>query len=103
MRAVRDWPFAWKLRGAMFALVLLAAVGVAGMLLYARRNQALTRELSGREMAGLALVLNVDRDAYQMLVGVLPQGDLEIHVPASGRGPVGPCLGALPICRTANT
>jgi methyl-accepting chemotaxis protein len=68
--AVRDWPFAWKLRGAMFALVLVAAVGVAGMLLYARRNQSLTRELSGREMAGLALVLNVDRDAYQMLVAL---------------------------------
>jgi methyl-accepting chemotaxis protein len=68
--AIRDWPFAWKLRGAMFALVLVAAVGVAGMLLYARRNQALTRELSGREMAGLALVLNVDRDAYQMLTGL---------------------------------
>jgi len=70
MRAVRDWPFAWKLRGAMFALVLVAAVGVAGMLLYARRNQALTRDLSRRELAGLALVLNVDRDAYQMLVGL---------------------------------
>ncbi|HEX6367736.1 MAG TPA: HAMP domain-containing methyl-accepting chemotaxis protein [Longimicrobium sp.] len=70
LRAVRDWPFAWKLRGAMFALVLVAAVGVAGMLLYARRNQTLTRELSGREMAGLALVLNVDRDAYQMLVAL---------------------------------
>ncbi len=70
MRAIRDWPFAWKLRGTMFALVLLAAVGVGGMLLYARRNQALTRELSGRELAGLALVLNVDRDAYQMLVAL---------------------------------
>jgi methyl-accepting chemotaxis protein len=67
---IRDWPFAWKLRGAMFALVLLAAVGVAGMLLYARRNQELTRGLSGREMAGLALVLNVDRDANQMLVAL---------------------------------
>jgi methyl-accepting chemotaxis protein len=70
MRAIRDWSFAWKLRGAMFALVLLAAVGVTGMLLYARRNQTLTRELSAREMAGLSLVLNVDRDAYQMLVGL---------------------------------
>jgi methyl-accepting chemotaxis protein len=70
MPAIRDWPFAWKLRGAMFTLVLVAAVGVAGMLLYARRNQALTRGLSGREMAGLALVLNVDRDAYQMLVAL---------------------------------
>jgi methyl-accepting chemotaxis protein len=70
MRAIRDWSFAWKLRGAMLTLVLVTAVGVAGMLLYANRNQSLTRDLSRREMAGLALVLNVDRDAYQMLTAL---------------------------------
>jgi methyl-accepting chemotaxis protein len=70
LRALSDWPFAWKLRAAMLSLLLLATVGVAGLLAFAHRTQSQARGLSGREMAGLSLVLNVDRDAYQMLLAL---------------------------------
>jgi methyl-accepting chemotaxis protein len=69
-RSVRDWPFAWKLRGSVGFLLLIAALGVAGMLAPARRNRTLTHELATRELAGLGLVLNIDRDAYQAVLGL---------------------------------
>ncbi|HEU0076124.1 MAG TPA: methyl-accepting chemotaxis protein [Longimicrobiaceae bacterium] len=69
-RSVRDWPFAWKLRGSVGFLLVIAAMGVAGMLSPARRNRILTRELATRELAGLGLVLNIDRDAYQAVLGL---------------------------------
>ncbi|HEX5727330.1 MAG TPA: hypothetical protein VFX98_17795, partial [Longimicrobiaceae bacterium] len=68
--SVRDWPFAWKLRGAVLLLVLISAVGAAAMLGYTRRSRELTRTLAARELAGLGLVLNVDRDGYQAVLGL---------------------------------
>ncbi|HLL46154.1 MAG TPA: hypothetical protein VK399_05580, partial [Longimicrobiaceae bacterium] len=68
--SVRDWPFAWKLRGSVGFLLVIAALGVAGMLAPARHGRALTRELATRELAGLGLVLNIDRDGYQAVLGL---------------------------------
>jgi methyl-accepting chemotaxis protein len=68
--SVRDWPFAWKLRGTVGVLLVIAALGVAGMLAPARQGRALTRELATRELAGLGLVLNMDRDGYQAVLGL---------------------------------
>ncbi|HSU18088.1 methyl-accepting chemotaxis protein [Longimicrobium sp.] len=65
VRPPRDWPFAWKLRASVAVLLLVAALGVAAMLAAAQRARALTRTLSTRDMAGLGLVLNIDRDGYQ--------------------------------------
>ncbi|MET0399746.1 MAG: methyl-accepting chemotaxis protein [Longimicrobiaceae bacterium] len=68
--AVRDWPFAWKLRGSVGFLLVIAALGVAGMLAPARHARSLTHELATRELAGLGLVLNIDRDGYQAVLGL---------------------------------
>jgi methyl-accepting chemotaxis protein len=73
-RAIRDWPFAWKLRGAVGLLLLIAAAGVAAMLGYSRQGRRLTDELASRELAGLGLVLNIDRDGYQALLGLTQAG-----------------------------
>jgi methyl-accepting chemotaxis protein len=68
--SVADWPFAWKLRGAVSALLLIAAAGVLAMLGYSGRIRERAHHLSTHELAGLGLVLNVDRDAYQSVVGL---------------------------------
>jgi methyl-accepting chemotaxis protein len=64
-RSLRDWPFAWKLRAGVAVLLLVAALSTAAMLAAVTRAGSLTRTLSQREMAGLGLVLNIDRDGYQ--------------------------------------
>jgi methyl-accepting chemotaxis protein len=69
-RSVRAWPFAWKLRGAVVALLLMAAAGEVAMLGYVARIRQRTHQLASLELAGLGLVLNVDRDAYQSVVGL---------------------------------
>ncbi|HEX2206160.1 MAG TPA: methyl-accepting chemotaxis protein [Longimicrobium sp.] len=69
-RSVRAWPFAWKLRGAVVALLLIAAAGEVAMLGYGARIRERTHQLASLELAGLGLVLNVDRDAYQSVVGL---------------------------------
>ncbi|HEX2092621.1 MAG TPA: methyl-accepting chemotaxis protein [Longimicrobiaceae bacterium] len=69
-RSVRDWPFAWKLRGGFALLLLIAAGCVAGILVPAGRSRVLTRELATRELAGLGLVLNIDRDGYQVVLAL---------------------------------
>ncbi|HEU4453737.1 MAG TPA: methyl-accepting chemotaxis protein, partial [Longimicrobium sp.] len=68
--SVRDWTFAWKLRGAVGALLLIAAAGIVAILGYSRQTRERTHALSTRELAGLGLVLNVDRDAYQAVLGL---------------------------------
>jgi methyl-accepting chemotaxis protein len=70
LASVRAWPFAWKLRAGVALLLLVAAVGVAVMLGLADRNRDVTRALAGRELAGVALVLNIDRDAYQAVLAL---------------------------------
>src|SRR6185436_4644360 len=40
------------------------------MLLYARRNRTSSEQLADLEMKGLGLVLNIDRDAYQAILGL---------------------------------
>ena len=69
-RSVRAWPFAWKLRGAVLALLLIAVAGEVAMLGYGTRIRQRTHQLASLELAGLGLVLNVDRDAYQSVVGL---------------------------------
>ncbi|HET7464608.1 MAG TPA: methyl-accepting chemotaxis protein, partial [Longimicrobium sp.] len=66
----RTWPFAWKLRAGMGVLLLIAALGVAAMLTAALRARRRADALSQREMAGLGLVLNIDRDGYQSVLGL---------------------------------
>jgi|GEM_PF-1806369 len=68
--SVRDWNFAWKLRGAVGTLLLIAAAGTLVILGYSRQNRERTHVLAARELAGLGLVLNVDRDAYQAVLGL---------------------------------
>jgi methyl-accepting chemotaxis protein len=68
--SITDWPFAWKLRGAVCVLLLIAAAGVLAMLASSGRIRERAHQLSTRELAGLGLVLNVDRDAYQSIVGL---------------------------------
>jgi methyl-accepting chemotaxis protein len=68
--SVRAWPFAWKLRGAVLALLAIAAAGELAMLGYVGRIRERTHLLASQELAGLGLVLNVDRDAYQSIVGL---------------------------------
>lgn len=68
--SVTDWPFAWKLRGAVGLLLLISAAGVVAMLGFSGRIRERTALLSTRELAGLGLVLNVDRDAYQGVVAL---------------------------------
>jgi methyl-accepting chemotaxis protein len=62
--------FAWKLRAVLGSLLLLAVLGGAAMLYYARRSRTLSEQLADREMKGLGLVLNIDRDAYQTMLGL---------------------------------
>jgi methyl-accepting chemotaxis protein len=66
----RDWPFAWKLRATLLLLSLIPAVGLLLVLGYVRRTQVLTGGLAEREMAGVALVLNTDRDGYQAVLAL---------------------------------
>ncbi|HYH80500.1 MAG TPA: methyl-accepting chemotaxis protein [Longimicrobium sp.] len=68
--AVRGWPFAWKLRAGMGVLLLIATLGLAAMLAATQRARTRAHELSAREMAGLGLVLNIDRDAYQAVLAL---------------------------------
>jgi len=70
----KGWTFAWKLRAAMGALLLIGGVGMALMLGAVLRGRVRARTLSGREMAGLGLVLNIDRDAYQAVLGLNAAG-----------------------------
>lgn len=70
IRSLRDWPFAWKLRGGILLLLALSTLGTAAVIDRARVSRDLTRELAEVELAGLGLVLNVDRDAYQTVTGV---------------------------------
>jgi len=66
----RSWPFAWKLRAGLGVILLIVTVGVGAMLATALRARALAGTLATREMAGLGLVLNIDRDAYQAVLGL---------------------------------
>jgi len=65
-----DWSFAWRLRAAMGLLLLIGALGLGAMLAAVLRARSDARALSAREMAGLGLVLNIDRDAYQAVLGL---------------------------------
>ena len=65
VRSPRDWPFAWKLRAGVSVLLLVAAVGAVAMLAAVQRARSLTGTLTARDMAGLGLILNIDRDGYQ--------------------------------------
>jgi len=54
----------------MGLLLLIAALGVAAMLASANQARARAHDLAAREMAGLGLVLNIDRDAYQAVLAL---------------------------------
>ena len=70
LRLLRDLPFFWKL-GGIFAFVFAGAATGIGLL--ANRAYFATSSadrMSSLEMAGVALVLNIDRDAYQAALGL---------------------------------
>ncbi|MFL5381718.1 MAG: methyl-accepting chemotaxis protein [Longimicrobiaceae bacterium] len=73
-RGARAWAFAWKLRAGMGVLLLIGALGLAATVGGVLRARARARALSQREMAGLGLVLNIDRDAYQAVLGLSGAG-----------------------------
>jgi methyl-accepting chemotaxis protein len=62
--------FAWKLRFVLGSLLALSLAGGALMLFFAQRNRGLTEHLADREIKGLGLVLNIDRDGYQAILGL---------------------------------
>jgi methyl-accepting chemotaxis protein len=76
----RAWSFAWKLRAGMGVLLLIATVGVAAMLAAALRARERANALAEREMAGLGLVLNIDRDAYQAVLAL----NQAVNAPSDG-------------------
>jgi len=71
---IGGWTFAWKLRAGMGVLMLIGALGLAATLGAVLRARARAQALSEREMAGLGLVLNIDRDAYQAVLGLSGAG-----------------------------
>jgi len=54
----------------MGLLLLIGAAGLALMLGTVLRARSRAQALSSREMAGLGIVLNIDRDAYQAVLGL---------------------------------
>ncbi len=70
LRLLRDLPFFWKL-GGIFALVFVgAATGIALLANRAYFATSSAHRMASLEMAGVALVLNIDRDAYQAALGL---------------------------------
>ncbi len=67
----RRWSsFAWKVSGILGAFVVLAIIGGATVLHFANVSRELTNRLADREVQGLGLVLNIDRDGYQSVLGL---------------------------------
>ncbi|MBW3570945.1 MAG: HAMP domain-containing protein [Gemmatimonadetes bacterium] len=65
-----NWPFALKLSASILLLGLAATLGLLSVARSAEVERSAARRLSGREIAGLGLVLNIDRDSYQAVVGI---------------------------------
>ena len=62
--------FAWKVRFALGVMVAIAAAGGLVTLVQATFTRSTSEHLADREVRGLGLVLNIDRDGYQALLGL---------------------------------
>jgi methyl-accepting chemotaxis protein len=62
--------FAWKVRLALGVLLAIAGAGGVVTLVQATTNRSASSRLADREVRGLGLVLNIDRDGYQALLGL---------------------------------
>lgn len=68
--SIRDWPLVVKLLAGFGVLFVVAAAGIAYLAQRAEAERALAHRLTDAELPGLGLVLNIDRDSYQALLGL---------------------------------
>ncbi|MDB4951780.1 MAG: methyl-accepting chemotaxis protein [Gemmatimonadetes bacterium] len=67
----RDWPFLWKLVAGLGVMLAVALGGILTISARAAQQRAIAVRLSEQEMAGVVLVLNLDRDGYQGMLTLL--------------------------------
>jgi len=67
---LRDRSFFWKLVSGFGVFFLAALVGIGVLTTRARQESAAADRMARLEFAGVALVLNIDRDAYQAAQGL---------------------------------
>ncbi len=68
--SLRDRSFFWKLIAGFGVFFVAALVGIGMLATRARREAAGADRLASLEFAGVALILNIDRDAYQAAQGL---------------------------------
>ncbi len=68
--SLRDRSFFMKLMAGFAVFFVAALVGIAVLTTRARRESAAADRLASLEFAGVALILNIDRDAYQAAQGL---------------------------------
>ncbi|HEX8393264.1 MAG TPA: methyl-accepting chemotaxis protein [Longimicrobium sp.] len=68
--AVRHWRFRTKLVAAVTLLMGASALSIAFLVRRADAERDVMNQLTAREMPGIQLVLNVDRDGYQAVLAL---------------------------------
>lgn len=66
----RHWSFRRKLVSGLVALCAVAALALAAVTWSAASERGIARRVSRQELPGLGLVLNVDRDAHQVVLAL---------------------------------
>ena len=67
---VRHWSFRRKLVSGLAALCMAAALALAALTWSASSERGIAQRVSRQELPGLGLVLNVDRDAHQVVLAL---------------------------------
>ena len=67
---LRHWSFRRKLVSGLAALCVVAALALAALTWSASSERGIARRISRQELPGLGLVLNVDRDAHQVVLAL---------------------------------
>jgi methyl-accepting chemotaxis protein len=67
---LRHWSFRRKLVSGLAALCAVAAVALAALTWSAASERGIAQRVSRQELPGLGLVLNVDRDAHQVVLAL---------------------------------
>jgi methyl-accepting chemotaxis protein len=66
----RHWSFRRKLVSGLAALCVAAALALAALIWSASSERGIAQRVSRQELPGLGLVLNVDRDAHQVVLAL---------------------------------